>query len=135
MQVPKDWSSKRDDLKFDYVQKMVFNRVFSADEKGMRRHGKGRPLFEQPAFMVRPSNPGFFTGQAMKKIIEAQEWEGDVAEDASPDQIGDFQIEEYMDAVAYLQFEILWILSIKEANKKAKESLFNGGRKDEMETV
>lgn len=122
MQMPKDWLSKRGDLKFDYVQKMVYNRVFSPEEKGMKRHGKGRPLFEQPAFIVRSSNSGFCTGQAMKKIIEAQEWEGDSAVGLLPETIEDFQITEYMDAIAYLQFEILWILTQQIERQKKDEN-------------
>lgn len=41
--------------------------------KGEERHGKGRPFFEQPwVELYRVHGLGFLTGQAHKKMIEAQ---------------------------------------------------------------
>ncbi len=118
------WDGMTDSAQFQHIQKLVFNRTFSREEKGMKRHGKGRPLPEQPAFLVRINNPGFFTGQAMKKIIEANEWEGDEADGVSEKHVMQHQIEEFTDAIVYLQFEILHRMNELDKLMKAEASLF-----------
>lgn len=93
--------------KFKKVLEAMRHRVFDPAAKGMRQHGKGRPLFQQPAFTVRKHCVGFFTGQAMKKIIEANEWTNDEADGVTSQQIASHQIDEYLDACIYTIFEIL----------------------------
>lgn len=130
MDVVNDFLEKHDTVQFDIMQRLVHHRVFAADEKGMRRHGKGLPLWLQPAFQVRPNSPGFFTGQAQKKIIEGSLWEGDEAEGLTPESILAFQMTEYVDAIAYLTFELMYLAKIRLGIRKAADELKKAQKED-----